>query len=128
MGEPKHADQLLTIAEVAARLATSRSSVYDLFATGRLERVNIGTARKPRLRVKESALMRYIERSTLLPVPARTMNRPPALRHHRQYVNRGTVHQPRAPRREGDGAPGRPPGVPDSYEIREGRGQDLSAQ
>lgn len=68
--QPTTPDRLLTIPEVATRLGISRTSVYDFFADGRLTRNNIGTPEKPRMRVKESVLTAYIERSTL-PAPSR---------------------------------------------------------
>ena len=65
-GRPQRvADQLLTIPEVAERLSVSRTSVYDLIAAGRLERVDIGTGKQPRVRIKESVLAEFIEKSTV---------------------------------------------------------------
>jgi excisionase family DNA binding protein len=49
---------LLTIPEVADELALSRSTIYELVASGRLETVRIGRAR----RVPRAALDAFVER------------------------------------------------------------------
>jgi excisionase family DNA binding protein len=48
---------LLTITEVADELALSRSTIYELVASGRLETVRIGRAR----RVPRAALDAFVE-------------------------------------------------------------------
>ena len=51
-------EQLLTVPDVAARLAISRTGVYDLFRAGVLPSVAVGSRR----RVKTSDLDAYIDR------------------------------------------------------------------
>ncbi|WP_093799839.1 helix-turn-helix domain-containing protein [Streptomyces sp. Wb2n-11] len=41
-----HDDELLTVAEVMARLRLGRSTVYDLLRTGQLASVTIGRCRR----------------------------------------------------------------------------------
>lgn len=56
-------ERLLTIPEVADRLGVGRRSVYRLIACG-LPVVDVGTARRPRTRVPESALATWVDRHT----------------------------------------------------------------
>ncbi|MBK3642982.1 helix-turn-helix domain-containing protein [Streptomyces sp. MBT33] len=51
-----HDDELLTVAEVMARLRLGRSTVYDLIRTRRLPSVTIGRCR----RIPASALSAFI--------------------------------------------------------------------
>lgn len=54
--EPPPADVLLSIPQVARRLFVARSTVYGLIATGDLQAVRIGRAR----RVPQSSVDRFI--------------------------------------------------------------------
>src|SRR3974390_1367238 len=60
------APKLLTIADTAARLGCSEMHVYRLIAAGELEPVDIAQprARKPKTRISESDLARYIQAKT----------------------------------------------------------------
>jgi excisionase family DNA binding protein len=51
---------LVTVAEAARILAIGRSTAYELIASGQLESVTIGTAR----RIPVSALERFVESNT----------------------------------------------------------------
>lgn len=51
---------LLTVSEVAKALKVNRNFVYKLIKDGELEAVRIGS-----IKVRESALERYIERSKI---------------------------------------------------------------
>jgi excisionase family DNA binding protein len=69
------APKLLTIADTAARLGCSEMHVYRLIAAGELEPVDIAQprARKPKTRISESDLARYIQAKTR---PARPAGNP----------------------------------------------------
>ena len=60
------APKLLTIADTAARLGCSEMHVYRLIAAGELDPVDIAQprARKPKTRISESDLARYIQAKT----------------------------------------------------------------
>lgn len=63
--------QLLTIPEVAERLACSRWHVYDLIKAGELEVVDIarpGSSRSTS-RVRETDLAAFLDRATVRPTP-----------------------------------------------------------
>jgi excisionase family DNA binding protein len=58
---------LLSVIEVARRLECSRPHVYRLISTGELEAIDIATpgSRGSKTRIRESALVEYIERATV---------------------------------------------------------------
>jgi excisionase family DNA binding protein len=52
--------QLLTIPEFAARLGVSRATAYRIVADGLVDRTDVGRGSKPKTRISEAALARYI--------------------------------------------------------------------
>jgi excisionase family DNA binding protein len=57
------AEILYPVSEVAERWRCSRDHVYDLIAKGRLRTVPLGTGKRAKTRIPESALAEYIERN-----------------------------------------------------------------
>jgi excisionase family DNA binding protein len=56
-------ERWLTIPEVAEQLGIARTSVYDLIAAGELgEPLDVGSAKRPRTRIGQSAVDAFIER------------------------------------------------------------------
>lgn len=54
---------LMTVREFGARIGVSRSSAYEIVAARRIDTTDVGTGRRPRLRISEDALKRYIARN-----------------------------------------------------------------
>jgi excisionase family DNA binding protein len=59
MARPRTAEQMYTIPEVAALTRLGRATVYRRIASGELRVVNLGTKRRTKMRVPESALAAY---------------------------------------------------------------------
>jgi excisionase family DNA binding protein len=72
---PTH-DPLLSVADAAKYLGVSRRSIYNLFASGDLERVNLGRSTqpwqfpgsgqgsvRPAVRIRLSSLTAYVDRN-----------------------------------------------------------------
>lgn len=57
MGEP-----LLTVPELAARLKVGRSTTYEIIAAGLIDVTPVGTGKRPRIRISERALAKYLAR------------------------------------------------------------------
>lgn len=55
----KTAEQMFTIDEVAALTRLGRATVYRRIASGELRVVNLGTKKRTKMRVTESALAAY---------------------------------------------------------------------
>lgn len=56
--------RVFSIPETAERLAVSRNTVYRLISDGALRAVNVGRQGKPRTRVREDDLARFIDQHT----------------------------------------------------------------
>jgi excisionase family DNA binding protein len=52
----------MTVAEFGERLGISRRSAYRVVAAGLVDLTDVGTRARPRLRITEQALERYLER------------------------------------------------------------------
>jgi excisionase family DNA binding protein len=61
---PEPVGALLTIPQVAERLGVTRQTVYSYIRGGLIDRVDIGRG-KPKTRISEAALGRFIERHTI---------------------------------------------------------------
>jgi excisionase family DNA binding protein len=57
-------EALLPVREVAELWRCSVDHVYDLIAAGRLRHVQLGTGRRAKTRVPESALTEYVQRNS----------------------------------------------------------------
>lgn len=57
------AEILYPVAEVAEKWRCSRDHIYDLISAGKLRTVPLGTGKRAKTRVPESALKEYIERN-----------------------------------------------------------------
>jgi len=55
------AAQLLTVPQFAARLGVSRRTAYRIIAAGLIDRSDVGRG-KPKTRISEAALDRYLKR------------------------------------------------------------------
>jgi predicted site-specific integrase-resolvase len=51
----------MTVAQFAERLGLSKSSGYVIVKDGRVDTVNVGTAKRVRLRITEQAYQRYLK-------------------------------------------------------------------
>lgn len=51
---------LMTVAEFAQRLKTSKRSAYRIIAARQVDITPIGTGTRPRIRISEAALAKYI--------------------------------------------------------------------
>lgn len=54
------AEQLLTIPEFAKRLGVSRATAYRIVADGLVDRTDVGRGGKPKTRISERALAKYL--------------------------------------------------------------------
>lgn len=54
------ADQLLTIPQFAQRLGVSRATAYRIIADGLVDRTDVGRGRRPKTRISERAVAKYI--------------------------------------------------------------------
>jgi hypothetical protein len=52
----------MSISQLGVRLTISRASAYRLIAQRRIDVVDVGTGAKPRLRVTEAALVKFLAR------------------------------------------------------------------
>jgi len=56
--------QLLTVDDVAARLAIHRMTVYQLIWAGHIAWVNVAVGKRPRIRIEEAEIDRFIKQRT----------------------------------------------------------------
>jgi excisionase family DNA binding protein len=54
--------QLLTVRQFAGRIGVSPRTAYRIIADGLVDRVDVGRGSKPKTRISEAALERYLER------------------------------------------------------------------
>jgi len=72
MTAPKPALHLLTVDQAAERCAISRSCIERLIASGEIEAVDVRSqGNRPRLRITEAELERWIKSRALKPVKPR---------------------------------------------------------
>lgn len=59
-------EQGMTVAEFGQRLGrVSRAAAYRIVAAGKVEVVNVSSGRRPRLRITEAALHKYLEQNKI---------------------------------------------------------------
>lgn len=57
-------EQLLSVAQFAKRLHVSPATAYRIVAAGRIDWTDIGTGTRPRIRISERALRKYVDGRT----------------------------------------------------------------
>lgn len=62
------ANALMTVEQFAQRIGVSRATAYRIVGAGEVDRTPVGHGSKPKIRISERALERYIER---LEIPGR---------------------------------------------------------
>ena len=55
---------LLRITDVAEQISMSPRAVYNLIAAGGLETINVGSTRRPRLRIRPAEVERFLSERT----------------------------------------------------------------
>ena len=55
----------MTVAQFGKRIGVGRATAYRLVAAGRVAVVNVGTGRRPRLRVSEEAFQEFVRQNEL---------------------------------------------------------------
>jgi excisionase family DNA binding protein len=55
-------ERLLTIPQFAECIGVSRATAYRIVADGLIDRTDVGRGGKPKTRISESALARYVQR------------------------------------------------------------------
>lgn len=59
-------ERLMKVGEFADRVGLPRSTAYGVIARREVDVTNVGSLKRPRLRISESALRRYIERRQIV--------------------------------------------------------------